>query len=88
MGAVLDSAQPLLRDSHLLSWTAIIRGKVHHFVVYLQCDVFDTPENRVITSGLTLASLKKAVWLIPAIDSEKPKYLANNCGRRFAIDSR
>jgi hypothetical protein len=31
-------------------------GKVHEFVVYSQRNLFDTPENRVITSGLTLAS--------------------------------
>jgi hypothetical protein len=28
-------------------------GKVHEFVVYLERNSFDTPENRVITSGLT-----------------------------------
>src|SRR2546425_3961806 len=28
-------------------------GKVHEFAVYFHCDSFDTPENRVITSGLT-----------------------------------
>src|SRR6266576_6238419 len=27
-------------------------GKVHEFAVYFHCDLFDTPENRVITSGL------------------------------------
>jgi hypothetical protein len=28
-------------------------GKVHQFVVYFERNLFDTPENRVITSGLT-----------------------------------
>ena len=28
-------------------------GKVNRLRVYLECNLFDTPENRVITSGLT-----------------------------------
>ena len=35
------------------------KGKTHHFAIYLLCGLFDTLENRVITSGLTLASIRK-----------------------------
>jgi len=35
-------------------------GKTHHFGVYLIRGLFDTPENRVVTSGLTLASILEA----------------------------
>jgi len=37
-------------------------GKLHHFGVYLIRGLFDTPENRVVTSGLTLASILEAFW--------------------------
>ncbi len=33
---------------------------MHHFGVYLIRGLFDTPENRVVTSGLTLASILEA----------------------------
>jgi len=36
-----------------------IVGKTRHFGLYLLCGLFDTLENRVITSGLTLASFWK-----------------------------
>jgi len=35
-------------------------GKLHHFGVYLIRGLFDTPENRVVTSGLTFASILEA----------------------------
>jgi len=35
-------------------------GKLHHFGIYLIRGLFDTPENRVVTSGLTFASLLEA----------------------------
>ena len=62
-------------------------GKVNRFRVYLKCDLFDTPENRVITSGLTLAALCKAFWLNPTC-CRPAKGLANNFGYRFATYSR
>jgi hypothetical protein len=36
-------------------------GKVHQFDVYLERDLFDTPENRVITSGLTWLCLQSVL---------------------------
>ncbi|MDQ1636732.1 MAG: hypothetical protein QOF62_71 [Pyrinomonadaceae bacterium] len=38
------------------------KGKSRHFGVYLMCGLFDTLENRVVTSGLTLASNSEAFW--------------------------
>lgn len=38
------------------------KGKTRHFIIYLICGLFDTLENRVITSGLTLASISEAFW--------------------------
>lgn len=63
-------------------------GKVNRFRVYLEWDLFDTPENRVITSGLTLASLCKACLAKPQTCSRPAKGLANNFGYRFATYSR
>ncbi len=42
-------------------------------------DVFDTPENRVITSGLTLASFTEAIFgsSSPLPNVDKPEDLAN-----------
>lgn len=40
-----------------------IAGKMRHFGVYLLCGLFDTLENRVITSGLSLASFLEAFWV-------------------------
>jgi hypothetical protein len=39
------------------------KGKTHHFIIYLICGLFDTLENRVITSELTLASISEAFWV-------------------------
>jgi len=39
------------------------KGKARHFGIYLICGLFDTLENRVITSGLTLASISEAFWV-------------------------
>ena len=41
------------------------RGKTRHLRVYLICGLFDTLENRVVTSGLTLASILKHFLGIP-----------------------
>jgi hypothetical protein len=49
-------------------------GKTHHFSIYLICGLFDTPENRVITSGLTLASILEA-FLYPT-GTKEPLNLA------------
>jgi hypothetical protein len=38
------------------------KGKPRHFAIYLIYGLFDTLENRVITSGLTLASISEAFW--------------------------
>jgi hypothetical protein len=48
-------------------------GKEPDFAVYLNRDLFDTPENRVITSGLTLAA--GAFWVIDPLmrRSHKPR---------------
>ena len=40
-------------------------GKTRHLRVYLICGLFDTLENRVVTSGLTLASILKHFLGIP-----------------------
>jgi len=45
-------------------------GKMHHFGVYLIRGLFDTPENRVITSGLALASILKVFLCFPAVQEE------------------
>jgi hypothetical protein len=49
----LASLSPALAES---------KGKSRHFGIYLICGLFDTLENRVITSGLTLASISEAFW--------------------------
>ena len=41
------------------------KGKPRHFGIYLICGLFDTLENRVVTSGLTLASILKHFLGIP-----------------------
>jgi hypothetical protein len=43
----------MLGSEHLYLARPVIGGKVHEFDVYFHRDLFDTPENRVITSGLT-----------------------------------
>jgi hypothetical protein len=45
-------------------------GKTNHFAVYLICGLFDTSENRVITSGLALASILEASLRFPAMQEE------------------
>jgi hypothetical protein len=47
-------------------------GKEPDFAVYLNRDLFDTPENRVITSGLTLASVAGAFLGHRPINAEEP----------------
>jgi hypothetical protein len=39
------------------------KGKARTFGIYNICGLFDTLENRVITSGLTLASISEAFWV-------------------------
>ena len=46
------------------------KGKVRHFGIYLICGLFDTLENRVITSGLTLASISEAFWVFQPVTKE------------------
>jgi hypothetical protein len=50
--------------------TAKSGGKTYHFGVYLIRGLFDTLENRVVTSGLTLASILEAFLGIPTKQEE------------------
>lgn len=59
--AVLTSTQLPKRDVHLYLWSAKIQWKSSLFCRLLRVWTwFDTPENRMITSGLTSASFKRA----------------------------
>jgi hypothetical protein len=51
------------------------KGKSRHFAIYLMCGLFDTLENRVVTSGLTLASISGSI-------------LVSNQVRRSALNPR
>lgn len=42
-------------------------GKIHEFGVYLDRDLFDTPENRVIPSGLTFGLGITGFWVVQPI---------------------
>jgi hypothetical protein len=57
-----NCAQPNFAAKHLILRLGS-SGKVHQFSVYFNCDLFDTPENGVITSGLILASVLPVLGL-------------------------
>src|SRR5688500_12377705 len=57
-----NCAQPNFAAKHLILRSGS-SGKVHQFSVYFNCDLFDTPENGVITSGLILASVLPVLGL-------------------------
>jgi hypothetical protein len=66
---VLEGTQPTLPGEHLYVGSKRYGGKVHEFVVYLERNLFDTPENRVITSGLTFGfGLHKLLGIQPIKD--------------------
>ena len=48
---VLPCVRNLHRGRSIYTFGGKTGGKVNEFVVYFDCDEFDTLENRVITSG-------------------------------------
>ena len=74
-------------------FTRTDRNPVEKFTILpSNCNVtrFDTPENRVITSEMTLASLEAGIWAHPTHFKllRSLSTSLNNCGRRLATDPR